>query len=125
MSVSLTTEWLRRWREAQAKTPPPSAFPGNDTAPSGNNPVPPPPPKQDVNKDDTPSSDDKGTQPDIDDREWFMGGLDYERDAKTGLAKWPLTFKRMVKDTKLPNQKPSKTATTHGDPKPEQPPIAV
>ena len=133
MSLNLATEWLARFNAAMAAKsapvapkPPPSAFPGNDTAPSGNNPVATPPPKNDMDKDESPDSDDKGTQPDIDDAEWYVGHvLDYERDPQTGLAKWPLTFKRMVKDVKLPNQKRSKLATKPGDPSPEQPPTAV
>lgn len=129
MSLNLATEWLRRFNATMVAkgapvgpTPPSSAFPGSDTGPSANNPV---PVTKDKTVDETPDSDDKGIEPDIDDQQWFMGGLDYTRDPQTGLAKWPLSFKVMVKDVKLPNGKDAKVGAHPRDQKPEQPPTAV
>ncbi len=63
-------------------------------------------------------------KPSPDSMQWFLGGLDYERDQQTGLAKWPLSFKRIEKDVKRPN-KGDKPGAHPGSQKPEQPPTCA
>ena len=48
-------------------------------------------------------SDDVGKKPDLGKMSWYMGGLEPVTD-KEGLAKWPLSFKRIEKDFKRPNK---------------------
>ncbi len=54
--------------------------------------------------------------------QWFLA---YEKDPQTGLAKWPLSFKRIEKDTKRPGKPANPTAAHPGDQKPEQPPTCA
>lgn len=54
--------------------------------------------------------------------QWFLA---YEKDPQTGLAKWPLSFKRIEKDVKRPGKPPSPNAAHPRDQKPEQPPTCV
>ncbi len=71
---------------------------------------------------------DQGDKPNLDDMQWYMGSfaLTPILDEHTGVAKWPLSFKRIEKDNKRPNKgKPSPDATKPGDGKQEQPPTAV
>lgn len=86
-----------REREKRAGDPPKDAYPnpekgGPTSAPNPDNST-------------TPSSDQVGRKPSIDDQPWFMGSytLELERDA-SGAAKWPLSFKRVEKDVKRPNK---------------------
>ena len=109
MPIHLTTEWAREW-EARSKRKPltdinnggPASSPNpiNSTAPSRDHPM-----RGSDNAErkargeDVDSMDDDSAKPDLDDMAWMLGGdLDYERDPQTGLAKWPLSFKRIKRD---------------------------
>ena len=60
-----------------------------------------------IPKGGTPDSfDDDSAKPDPQDGPWFMGSLRLVTEPLTGLAKWPLEFGKIEKDTKRPN-KPS------------------
>ncbi len=50
--------------------------------------------------------------------QWFLA---YEKDPQTGLAKWPLSFKRIERDVKRPGKPAAPNATHPGKPTPEQP----
>lgn len=135
MLFRFTEDHLRCWDEEYAKRKTPKGVPSpygmtsdpnpNDSnAPSHDLPM----PGSDNRKKkpaQNPNSYDQGKKPDINDMEWMLGGLDYERDQQTGLAKWPLSFKKLAKDVKLPNGKDAKPGAHPKDQKPEQPPTAV
>ena len=71
MSIHLTTEWSRAWEE-RAK-------------------------HRDID-----SMDSTPTHPTLAEMPWSLGDcdLEVERDPQTGLAKWPLSFKRITRDLK-------------------------
>ncbi len=73
------------------------------------------------------SLDDRVAKPDLSNVQWFLGSYTLEPvlDEHTGLAKWPLSFKRLSKDTKEPNKVVTPTSTRPPDSKSEQPPMAV
>lgn len=60
------------------------------------------------------------------DQKWYIGSLVAETDPKTGLAKWPLSFKKIEKDTERPNKpgNPSQEPK-HIKKKDDQPPTAA
>ncbi len=70
---------------------------------------------------------DDGAKPDIDQQQWFLGSYSLEPvlDEHTGLAKWPLSFKRIEKDTKRPGKPGNPKTARPGDQKPEQPPTCA
>lgn len=53
------------------------------------------------------SSYDQGKKPDLGQMKWYMGTVDVETDEE-GVAKWPLSFKRIEKDFKRPNKPANK-----------------
>ncbi len=65
---------------------------------------------------------DEGKPVDPASMQWFLA---YEKDPQTGLAKWPLSFKRVEKDVKGPGKPAAPNATKPGKATPEQPPTAV
>jgi hypothetical protein len=71
-------------------------------------------------EDENADSLDDTKKPDINDMQWFLA-----KDEYTGLAKWPLSFKRLSKDTKEPNKEDSPSATKTPNAAPEQPPTAA
>jgi len=75
------------------------------------------------------SFDDDSAKPDLDSMQWQMGhALEAEIDPQTGLAKWPLSFKRIEKDVKRPNKPSNPRQEPKVGPdgkKMEQPPTCV
>jgi hypothetical protein len=51
-----------------------------------------------------PDSMDNGKKPPLDEMPWMMGEIEVVTDPQTGLAKWPLSFRKVEKDTKRPNK---------------------
>ena len=75
---------------------------------------------------EAPDTIERTAHPDLSKVQWLLGEMEPILDPHTGLAKWPLSFKRIEKDTKRPNKgKSSPDATKPGDAKPEQPPTAA
>lgn len=80
------------------------------------------------NREGADSMDDDSDKPDIDNMQYYMGGLQVETDPQTGLAKWPLSFKRIEKDVKRPNKPGNHRQNLKVGPdgkKMEQPPTCV
>ena len=132
----ITLEWIKRYNEgARAKPadlnnggPASDPNPDNDNAPSSDLPSRGSDNQEKkTSKQKVDSMDDKSAKPKLDDMQWFMGNYDLEAevDPQTGLAKWPLSFKRIEKDTKRPNKVVTPTSTKRPDGKSEQPPTAV
>lgn len=57
-----------------------------------------------VGGEDADSFDSDSAKPDLSTLPYFMGTLHLDTDARTGLAKWPLDFSVIEKDTKRPNK---------------------
>lgn len=72
------------------------------------------------------SMDDKPAKAPLSQQQWLLGER-YEavHDPQTGLAKWPLSFKRIERDTKRPNKIAAPNATKPGKATPEQPPTCA
>ncbi len=134
MSIYITAEYFRQWREEYAKRkepvdsniekrrktvgdPPKDKLPNPDKGG----------PSSSANPDNStaPSPDQSNHKKALDDMPWFMGcALEAELDPQTGLAKWPLSFKRVQKDVKLPNKPVNPSQDTPKNAKNEQPPTA-
>lgn len=71
------------------------------------------------------SMNDHGSKPKLNQMQWYMGSyaLELELDHE-GRAKWPLSFKRIEKDTKRPNKGGDGPVKHKGSPI-EQPPTAA
>lgn len=108
MPVHITTEWLDAW-SVHAKAQPKAAVDLNNGGPS--NPDNSNAPSRDLpmrgsdnaekkaRGEDVESDDDDDAKPNLDDMAWMLGH-DYTPvlDEHTGLAKWPLSFKRIKRD---------------------------
>lgn len=118
MRIEITPDDFRHWREEYAKRKEPidsdiekrektAGDPPADTIPNPEKGG----PSSATNPDNsTAPSRDQAKEP-LSKMPWFMGSADMggyileaELDSRTGLAKWPLSFKRIEKDTKRPNK---------------------
>ncbi len=101
----------------QSGGPGSSPNPDNDTAPSVGK------PKKGV------ESDEEGKKAKLSEMQWQLGSitLEVELDPMTGYAKWPLSFKRIEKDTKRPNKpnNPSQNPKVGEHKTDDQPPTAA
>ncbi len=135
MQSVLSNDLLNRWQEEYAKRKNPKGIglnpnggiapnPDNSNAPSRDLPMRGSKTQEKRQNGQKPDSVDQGKKPNINDMQWQLGyALEPILDEHTGLAKWPLSFKRLSKDVKQPLA--TKPSTKPGNAKPEQPPTAV